>query len=87
MMTGWQESNFQKAKEFIPERWLRDRPQGAIHHHASLPFGIGPRMCAGRRIAEQEMYILLARVSDGYVFYIHHHHHHRRRRRRCHHHW
>lgn len=67
MITGWQEEHFPRASEFLPERWLRDRPLGKIHSYSSLPFGVGPRMCPGRRIAEQEMYTLLARVAQRYT--------------------
>ncbi|KAK7068012.1 hypothetical protein SK128_023820 [Halocaridina rubra] len=55
------ENLFHRAKEFIPERWSRDKPLGDIHPFAHLPFGFGPRMCLGRRIAEQELYTFLTR--------------------------
>ncbi|XP_068217922.1 probable cytochrome P450 49a1 [Palaemon carinicauda] len=61
-----EEEYFHKAKEFIPERWLRDRPCGAINPHVSQPFGLGTRMCVGRRIAEQEIYIFLTRVMQRF---------------------
>lgn len=59
LLTGLNETYFPRAKEFIPERWLRHKPLGPIHPYASLPFGAGMRMCINRRFAEQEMYILL----------------------------
>ena len=55
-------SVFPRPDEFLPERWQRDRPLGAIHPFAIIPFGAGARMCVGRRAAEQEMYLLLTRV-------------------------
>ena len=34
--------------EFKPERWLND-DLGKIHPFASIPFGVGTRMCIGER--------------------------------------
>lgn len=59
---GWDAKEIQRPQEFLPERWLRHRPYGSIHPCASIPFSFGSRMCIGRRISEQEIYILLARV-------------------------
>lgn len=67
MLTGWEETYFPRAKEFLPERWLRHKPLGPIHPFASLPFGAGVRMCIGRRLAEQEMYIFLTRVMQQFT--------------------
>ncbi|XP_069193295.1 probable cytochrome P450 49a1 isoform X1 [Procambarus clarkii] len=67
MLMGWDESLFPRAKEFIPERWLRHKPLGPIHPYATLPFGAGTRMCIGRRIAEQEMFTFLARAMQRFT--------------------
>lgn len=67
MATGWDEAYFPRVKEFVPERWLRHKPLGPIHPYAVLPFGAGTRMCIGRRIAEQEMYVFLARVMQRFT--------------------
>lgn len=66
MLIGQSEKYFQRADEFIPERWNRDRPFGEIHPYASLPFSFGTRMCIGKRIAEQEIYTFLIRVLQKY---------------------
>lgn len=47
--------------EFQPHRWLNK--EQTHHPYASVPFGVGKRSCIGRRIAELELYLALARVS------------------------
>ncbi|GLH07260.1 probable cytochrome P450 301a1, mitochondrial, partial [Gryllus bimaculatus] len=54
--------HFPRPLSFEPERWLR----GGAHAHTahpfvSLPFGFGPRTCVGRRFAEMEVQVLLAK--------------------------
>ena len=62
------EKHFREAKKFIPERWIKQddesRPEAKnAHPFVFMPFGFGPRMCLGRRFAELEMEIVLAKVS------------------------
>ncbi|NXA95274.1 CP27B protein, partial [Melanocharis versteri] len=65
---------FPAPDAFRPERWLRHRdtgdtpgdtpghPAGPRHPFASLPFGLGPRSCVGRRLAELQLHMALAQV-------------------------
>ena len=66
---GRNEKIFKDANEFKPERWLRkhDSSSEEFVAFASLPFGFGTRMCIGRRLAETELYLLLARVVQEFV--------------------
>lgn len=52
---------FLNPDEFQPHRWLNK--EQTHHPYASVPFGVGKRSCIGRRIAELELYLALARVS------------------------
>lgn len=63
------ERYFDNPNKFIPERWLKDgsndlRP---APNFVMLPFGYGPRMCIGRRFAEQEIYLALIKVRIQYI--------------------
>jgi len=59
---------FQDPLEFKPERWLRGEEEmdQKTKAFASLPFGHGARMCIGRRLAEQELYIIVARILETF---------------------
>ncbi|XP_004469603.1 sterol 26-hydroxylase, mitochondrial-like [Dasypus novemcinctus] len=62
-------STFPEPESFQPSRWLRKSQPGAVgvqHPFGSLPFGYGVRGCLGRRIAELEMQLLLARLIQKY---------------------
>lgn len=41
------ESNFKRAKEFIPERWLGDEEFCSDRRDCFNPFSVGPRSCIG----------------------------------------
>ena len=52
--------NFHHPDDIIPDRWLEDD----VNKFGSLPFSFGARTCIGRRVAELEIRIALAHVSD-----------------------
>ncbi|XP_006906775.1 sterol 26-hydroxylase, mitochondrial isoform X1 [Pteropus alecto] len=61
-------SIFSEPESFHPHRWLKSQPDNlrAQHPFGSVPFGYGIRGCLGRRIAELEMQLLLARLIQQY---------------------
>ena len=63
------ESIFEDAEAFKPERWLRNKDTALIESaeaFASFPFGFGTRMCLDRRIAELELHLLMARIVQQF---------------------
>ncbi|KAL1502174.1 hypothetical protein ABEB36_007357 [Hypothenemus hampei] len=68
------EDYFQEPNRFLPERWLKKETTGEtgcpmsnkIHPFVSLPFGYGRRSCLGRRFAETELNIMLAKIFRKY---------------------
>lgn len=63
-MMSNQERNFSRCHEFIPERFLSSEPCPELKTRqpfAFLPFGFGPRMCIGKRLAELEMETVVAK--------------------------
>lgn len=64
LITSMDEKYFKRSQEFIPERFLKAQsgPElKAQHPFAYLPFGFGARTCIGRRMAELELQILIAK--------------------------
>lgn len=66
--TSRSQKYFKDPLDFKPDRWLRnglksksaDNRQTVNHAYASLPFGVGARMCLGRRLADLEIHLLIA---------------------------
>uniref|UniRef100_A0A182PZ56 Uncharacterized protein n=1 Tax=Anopheles epiroticus TaxID=199890 RepID=A0A182PZ56_9DIPT len=61
------EKYFRRAAEYLPERWLSERPEDVPYAKDSnpfifLPFGFGARSCIGKRLAMMEMEIITARI-------------------------
>jgi len=53
---------FPAPEEFIPERWLGASGRGIEPNDAFLPFGLGPRICIGRRFAMIEIMVILSEI-------------------------
>lgn len=61
------EKYFRRAAEYLPERWLSERPEDVpkardSHPFIFLPFGFGARSCIGKRLAMMEMEMITARM-------------------------
>ncbi|KAH6929473.1 hypothetical protein HPB50_000341 [Hyalomma asiaticum] len=69
-VAGHISENFDNPEIFFPERWLK-MEQGDLHsdRYASLPFSFGPRMCPGRKIAELQLCLLVAKILLKYEVY------------------
>uniref|UniRef100_A0A4W5L5W2 Cytochrome P450, family 24, subfamily A, polypeptide 1 n=1 Tax=Hucho hucho TaxID=62062 RepID=A0A4W5L5W2_9TELE len=61
---GANEEYFEHSSLFMPERWLRE--SCTINPFAHVPFGIGKRMCIGRRLAELQLQLALCWVVRDY---------------------
>lgn len=71
MIMCHQDKHFPRAKEFIPERWLKNEINSELsakstHPFVFMPFGFGPRMCIGRRLAELEMHTILGKIFRNF---------------------
>ncbi|KAH8362475.1 hypothetical protein KR200_002849 [Drosophila serrata] len=77
MASNYQMANMEEfvpnVRQFIPERWLRDESNSNSHLIGAtatpfmyLPFGFGPRACAGKRIVDMMMEIAIARLVRNF---------------------
>ena len=50
------------------ERWIPDERNPKWNHKPEIvvPFGSGKRICPGKRLAEQEIYILTAKIFKNF---------------------
>ncbi|KAH0558311.1 hypothetical protein KQX54_015586 [Cotesia glomerata] len=71
IVTGKMEKWVENAHEFKPERWLKENEHKKLHPFASLPYGHGARMCLGRRFADLEIQVLLAKLIRNYKLEYH----------------
>lgn len=58
---------WEEPERFRPERFL-DPAARAIPKHAFIPFGLGPRICAGAAFGMAEMTVILAAIVPRFAF-------------------
>ncbi|XP_055539547.1 probable cytochrome P450 12a4, mitochondrial [Wyeomyia smithii] len=70
MILHQEDKYFDRARDFLPERWLKDSSSARKNSHpfVYLPFGFGPRTCVGKRLAMMEMEILISRVTRMFEY-------------------
>jgi cytochrome P450 len=62
-----------EPEAFRPERWLEKGPDGGerlVQSDAFIPFGIGPRVCIGKRFAQIEAATVLKEVLTRFRFTV-----------------
>jgi benzoate 4-monooxygenase len=57
------------VNEFVPERWYPGNLT-ETQKKAFMAWGIGPRQCTGRNVAEMEVMLIIATVVRRYEFVL-----------------
>nr|QVK45590.1 cytochrome P450 [Brachionus paranguensis] len=60
------EKYFKNSEKYDPKRWLKEINSDPINPYTSMPFGFGSRMCIGRRLAEQKMYLIMIKILKNF---------------------
>ncbi|VDK87849.1 unnamed protein product [Litomosoides sigmodontis] len=60
--------NFEKPKEFRPERFLEDDGFTLKKYDAFFPFSLGKRQCLGESLAKAELFLIYANLMRHYRF-------------------
>nr|QEV83791.1 cytochrome P450 [Brachionus rotundiformis] len=63
---GKSEKYFKNPEKFDPKRWLKENESEPINPYTTMPFGFGSRMCIGRRLAEQKMYLIMIKILRNF---------------------
>nr|UYL69088.1 cytochrome P450 315a1 [Colaphellus bowringi] len=65
--SGRSKKYFADPDQFRPDRWLRNNlVSNTVGQLASLPFGMGSRSCVGRKIAEIQFHVTLAKILERF---------------------
>ena len=62
---GEDPKQFPEPEKFIPERWIEHKKN--IHPFSVRNFSHGPRMCIGKRFAELEIQVAIAKVLQNFT--------------------
>eukprot|EP00094_Tigriopus_californicus_P011038 TCALIF_10649-PA protein Name:"Similar to shd Ecdysone 20-monooxygenase (Drosophila melanogaster)" AED:0.09 eAED:0.09 QI:114/0.5/0.33/1/0.5/0.33/3/0/564 len=67
-LASLQDKNFTQAKKFAPERWMENSEVDfpVCERGLVFPFGAGKRICPGKRLAEQEIHVIVAKLFQKY---------------------
>nr|QVK45597.1 cytochrome P450 [Brachionus paranguensis] len=66
-LMGRNQNYFQDPDKFIPERFLKNK-LNKIKHFSFIPFSAGPRTCIGKKFAQIEAKIILAKLIKNIEF-------------------
>ncbi|MEM6812641.1 MAG: cytochrome P450 [Pseudomonadota bacterium] len=67
-VTGRDPRFYQRPEEFLPDIHFEREAELSRHRDAFIPYGIGPRKCPGRGMAEQQLSIILSKVCANFEF-------------------
>ncbi|XP_033733675.1 cholesterol 24-hydroxylase-like [Pecten maximus] len=65
--TSRAEQNVANPTKFLPERFDRNSPE-KLRRYVSTPFSVGPHICIGKKFAEIEMKIMIAKIMQNFDF-------------------
>ncbi|KAK7862549.1 hypothetical protein R5R35_009018 [Gryllus longicercus] len=64
-VASMKEENFEDAKKYYPERWLKANEDA--HPFATLPYGHGPRSCVARYLADAQLMLIAAKIFRNFT--------------------
>lgn len=67
MSVNYDTAMWDKPEEFNPDRFINDEGN-AFKPEGFSPFSMGPRMCLGRQLAENEVFLFLASFLQRFTF-------------------